>query len=261
MGAFEVIVGYATNPSTTITACTALTGQSFQVRATPEGSKTILQQVWANNKTGGTVRVKSPRMHDDQQGIRIRAPKENQRLLLPYDVAEDLYSTDTLEVQTSGGASETDQVALLVHYQQLPGTEAQLKTYEEIAPRIQSYMGVEITAKAGAAVSAWGAGVALNTSMDVFKKPDEYAILGYQLDTACTAVALKGTDIGEVRMGGPGAVEPDLTGEWFILLSKESGEAAIPVFNSQNVGNILAEVADTTAESEHHITFFCAQLS
>lgn len=260
MGAFEVIAAYKTNPGAVVSATAAYEGQSLQVRATPEGSETILQQCWANNKTGGIVRVRSPRMHDDVQGIRARVGASDQRLLLPAQVREKLYSTDTLTVETTGGEAETDDVALLMHYSSLPGSEGDFRTWEEVQPQVEQYMGVEVTLESAAAVGKWGAGVALNNAMDVFKKPSRYAILGYHLDLACTAISLRGTDIGEVRCGGPGALEPDLTGDWFIRLSQESGEPAIPVFNSQNVGNILAECADNEAKVQRHVTFLCALL-
>ena len=261
MTAFEVVGGRVVNPSTTFTELTALKGSQFSVRTTPEGTKVTLQQIWSQNKTGGSARIRSSRMHDDVNGIRVRVPAANPRILLPYDVAEPLYNQDTLIPECTGGGSETDTVFWLNYYSQLPGSEGAFRSWAEVQPRIMKYMGTELTLTSGATAGDWGESKPINPSPDLFKRPYEYALLGYLVDKECGAVGFHGTDIGEVRCGGPGAVEPDLTGEWFIRLSEETKQAAIPTFQAANVPSILAEVAHTTAETAIHVTLLCAQLS
>lgn len=255
-GAFEIVGAYKTNPGATIEECAAFSGQSLQVRA---GEGVTLEQIWTYNKTGGILRVRSPNLHDNTQGIRMRAPAENPQLILPYETSVPLYKTETLTVETSGGEAETDNVFLLVHYDDLPGQEAGLYQWSEIKGSIVNYMGVELAAKTGA-VGHWGTPVAINASMDLFKKPKRYAILGYQLDKVVGSVAIAGGGVGELRMGGPGMIEPDVTSEWYIRLSEETGKATIPVFDSQNVGNVKVELGGQTAEAESKVTLFCAEL-
>lgn len=257
MSAFEVVYAFKTNPGAVISECAAATSQSLQVKASDQDA--YLQQLWAFNATGGLIRVRSPRMHDDVQGIRLRVNAKSQQLLMPYGTEERLYSTDTLTVETTGGEAETDCVFALLRYPQLPGSEGQLASWAEIQPNIESYLGVEVAAKTGA-VGKWGTPVALNNSMDLFKRPSKYAILGYQVSAEVGAVVISGTDVGPLRFGGPGMIEPDVTSEWFVRLSEEAKEAAIPVFNSQNIGQINLELGGQTAEAESKVTFFCAKL-
>lgn len=260
MSAIEVIAGKAVNPGATITECTPATGQTFAVRTTPEGTKVTLENIWGANATGGVGRIRSPRMHDNVQGIRVRVPKADNRLLLPFAVREPLYNQDTLIVETTGGGAETDVMYYLNSYERLPGSEGNLKHPAEVLPRIANLMGIELKPKSGAAIGNWGAGVALNSNQDQFKRPREYALLGYVVNLECGAVAFRGTDIGEVRIGGPGPVEPGWTNEWFIRLSEETGLPCIPCFQSGNVGSILCEVSNNAAESEFLITALCAEL-
>ena len=260
MSAIEVVGGKVLNPGATITAMTPLAGQTFAVRTTPEGTKVVLEQMWGQNATGGVARIRSPRMHDNVQGIRVRVPKVNPRLLLPFGVKEKLYNQDTLIVESSGGGAETDNLFYLVSYEKLPGSEGNFRSPGEVLPRINAYMGVELALTGSATAGEWGAARALNAEQDQFKRPSEYALLGYVVNTECGAVALHGTDIGEVRVGGPGAVEPAWTNEWFIRLSEETGLPCIPCFQAGNVPSILAEVCSTTASQAVSVTLLCAQL-
>lgn len=261
MSALEVVASKTTNPGATITETTIAAGQTFAVRTTPEGTKVTLENIWGANASGGVARIRSPRMHDNVQGIRVRVPKADARLLLPFAVREPLYNQDTLIVETSGGGGETDNVYYLVSYDKLPGSEGNFKHPAEVMPRIVALMGAELKPKSGATIGNWGAGVALNSNQDQFKRPHEYALLGYLTNLEVGAVAFHGTDIGEVRVGGPGVVEPGWTNEYFIRLSEETGLPCIPCFQAGNVASILCEVNNNAAESEFLVTALFAQLS
>ncbi len=261
MSAIEVVGGRVVNPGAVVTELTPLTGQTFAVRTTPEGTKVTLENMWGDNATGGVARIRSPRMHDNVQGIRVRVPKTDRRLLLPFAAKEPLYNQDTLIVESSGGGAETDTVYYLVSYEHLPGSEGNFKHPSEVFPRILNLAGIELKPKSGAVTGQWGVGVALNSLMDQFKRPHEYAILGYITSADCGAVAFHGTDIGEVRVGGPGTVEPGWTGEYFVRLSEETGLPCIPCFQAGNVASILAEVSSAGAETEFPLTVLVAELS
>jgi len=261
MSAFEVIATKYKEAGAAFKECTPATGQTLAVRTTPEGTDVHLCQIWGDNKEGGEARVRSPRMHDNVQGIRLRVPKENNEILLPYDVKEKLYNQDILTVETTGEGAFYQMVCLLNYYSQLPGSEGAFKTWAEVLPRIKQYMSVPVQVKTGAEQGQWGVAKALNSVADQFKRPYEYAILGYLIDTACCAIGIHGTDIGELRCGGPGVVKPDLTQEWFIRLSEETQSAAIPTFQAANVPTIQVEAVQAAAEATRNITFLCAQLS
>lgn len=254
---FECIYSFKTNPGAVISATAAAEGQSLQIKA-GQGEARI-ENLWAFNAAGGLVRVRCPAMHDNVQGVRARVQAAITQLLLPYKFREPIPRTETLTIETTGGEAETDCVFTLVHYDDLPGESPKLARPAEVYPNIESYMGVEVAIKTGA-VGHWGTPVALNTSMDLFKKPANYAILGYVCSVQVGAIALQGGDLGNVRIAGPGTLQSDQTGEWFARLSEEAGEAAIPVFNSQNVGQLNVEAGGGTAELETKVTFLCAKL-
>jgi hypothetical protein len=248
------------NPGAEFKPFAAVTGQSHLVRTIPEGSTADLLQIWAENATGGSVRIHSPRMHDNVQGIRLRVPAANGELLLPYAVKEGLYNQDSLEVEGTGGAGETDTIYYLNHYSQLSGAEGTFRSWAEVEPRVEKYMGVEVPLKTGAVTGEWGVPKAINSAMDQFDRPYEYAILGYIMDVAVGALAFRGTNVGEIRCGGPGVLKPDLTQEWFIRLSEESGMPAIPCFMSGNAGSVLVEACQSAAEAARNPTVLLAKL-
>jgi len=260
MPAFEVVSTFKKEPGAAFVEYAANPGQTLAVRTTPEGTDCHLCQIWGDGKEGGEIRVRSPRMHDNVQGIRVRLPKENNELLLPYDVKEKLYNQDVLTVEGTGEGAFSYTAYILNYYSQLPGSEGAFKTWAEVQPRIKQYMSVPVQLKTGVTAGNWGVAKALNSVVDQFKRPYEYAILGYLTDNPFGALGIHGTDIGELRCGGPGTVKPDLTQEWFIRLSEETGSAAIPTFQAANVPTIQLEAVQSAAEATKNLTVLCAQL-
>jgi hypothetical protein len=257
MPAFELIGSYKHNPGGTMSECAAFTGQSLQVRATQ--APVHLEQLWSENATGGAMRVHSPRMHDTTNGIRSRVDAATPQPLLPYRTRELMYELDTMTVETTGGAAEVDTQFLLMSYDDIEGSNANIKGWQEIEPMVKKIMGVEVSPKTGTE-GKWGTPVPLNHSEDLFKRPLRYAILGYTVSAAVGAVAVRGVEPGQLRYGGPGIVNPDVTQEWFVRLALETSLPAIPVFSSQNVFNVEVELGGSESEVERHVTFICAQL-
>ena len=79
----ELLCGFVTAPSTTQTALTMATGDSLQLRSTPEGKKVRMLSPWTDQQTAGSLRVRSPRLHDNVQGIRLRSVASEVYPLLP----------------------------------------------------------------------------------------------------------------------------------------------------------------------------------
>src|SRR4051794_8744877 len=138
--AMQVISGRTTNPGATITALTANTGDSFVVRNFISGVASIVE-AWVQEGTLGVLRVRSSLLHDNAQGIRLRGTLTG-RPLLAYEANQQLQAQDTLTVELSGGAAETDVGALLLYYQDLPGAAGRFASWAEIEPRLEDVMAV-----------------------------------------------------------------------------------------------------------------------
>jgi hypothetical protein len=242
----EVVGGFATNPGAVLTALTPSLGTSFTVRGTDTTKNAWLASGWAFNGTAGEYVIKSPRLHDNVQGIRNRvtaaftAPLFNS----PFNpmAKQRLYAQDNLTVQISGGAAELDCGAILIYYEDLAGVAARFVDVPTIVKSGLNLVTAEVTV-VGVATGNFGGAVAINSTFDTLKANTDYAILGGMSDTRGLAVGITGVDLGNLRVGFP--CEPsvrDVTNNWFMGLSANIGLPAIPVINSANKAAITIDV-------------------
>lgn len=259
----NLITGRVLNPGAALTSLTPNTGDSFVVKNfNTDSAKARLVSLWAFGATAGVVRVFSPLLHDDAQGIRLRYTAADPTELVPDEFAQAVVAQDQLNVQMSGGGAETDTLAMLLLYDNVAGAENQrLYTYDQIAPRIKHYLGIECNLTTGATAGQYGGAQAINTNFDVLKANTDYAILGYQCDNNALAVGITGPDTSNFRVGGPVTTRHEVTAGWFVDLAKKSGQPAIPVFNSANKANTLIDIVDTATAASRNISFICAQLT
>lgn len=257
----EVIIGYATNPGATITAVTMGTGNSNQVRAFNPQSRAWLENIWMQGATAGVGRVRSAKMHDAVQGLRVRNVAAIVRSLMDKDQATRMYSTDTLTIEASGGGAEVDAIALNMFYEDLDGSNARLATWEQIKPAVVDLLTVEVAVTGPTTAGDWSAGNALNSFVDLLKADTRYAVFGYICDTESLAVALSGPDTGNYRTGGPGCIEVVETRDWFVRESIHSGRAHIPVINSNNRAGTMVSVANVAAGGTINVDLLMAELS
>lgn len=258
--ACEVIGVRATNPGATLTAVTVNTGQSLTVRNFPTTAPAYLDQMWAHEASAGVLRVRSPRLHDQVQGIRVQVGATTPDLLLPTSGDQTLYPSDVLTVELSGGGAETDTGYLLTYYTDLPGIAARLAQWGEVQPRIKNLVGVEVDDTTSATAGDWSAGTAINATFDNLKANTDYAILGYTVGTVCGAVAITGTDTGNLKIGGPGALDHIQTRRFFVDMSQHTGRPYIPIINSNNKGGTLVSTSDAAASTSVHVSLLMAEL-
>jgi len=259
--AAQLINGRVTNPGATVSALTTGIGDSFSVNNFPNTAQAYLDQMWAREATPGVFRIRSPRMHDASQGVRVQVGSASPYLLLPDGAGQLLYPSDTLTVEGSGGAAETDNFFYLVYYTDLPGVAARLASWEEVRPRVVDIAGVEVDATTSATAGQWSGGIAINASFDTFKANTDYAVLGYVTATTCGAVAIQGVDTGNVRMGGPGMNDHLQTREYFVKMAHGTGRPYIPIINSNNKATTLLYVADPATSVAINVSLVLAQLS
>jgi len=260
--ALQVITGFVTAPGATLTAWTLGSGDSLTIRSTAIDSPIHLLQVWADNQVAGVLRIRSPRLHDNVQGIRLDVTGSDVSPLLPTGVMQRLITQDTLVAEQSGSATAGDieTGALLVMYENLPGVDARLASWEQVKPLIKHILTVENTLALGTA-GGYSGEEAIDAEFDLLKANTDYALLGYLVDVECAVVGWRGIDTGNLRVGGPGSETlRNTTSEWFIRLNRLTGLPTIPVFNSANKSGILIDGAQDENGIDVTVTTILAEL-
>lgn len=263
--AMEIVAGFATNPGATLTTLTPSTNTSFVIRGTDTAKMTWLLQTMAFNATAGELRVTSPRLHDQVQGIRQRVTAAFAGPLAPGSsnaaIAQRLYAQDNLTVQLSGGGAELDCAALLVAYDDLAGVAGRFIDIPTLKKSVINLVTAEVTVTA-VATGNFGGAVAINSSFDNLIANTDYAIMGGMTDTRGCAVGITGVDLGNLRVGFP--CEPsirDETANWFVKLSSAFNQAYIPVINSANKAATTIDVQTNGAGGTFIINLIMAQLA
>lgn len=241
--ALELISGFVTAPSTTQTALTMAAGSSLTIRNAPLDSMVRMLSAWADNQAAGALRIRSPKMHDNVQGIRLQVTASEVKPLFPRGVSQRLYPQDTLIVDLSGSATAGDieSAAALIYYDNLPGTDARFASVEDVMRRGLNIVSIENTLALGTA-GGFSGEEAINAEFDLLKANTDYALIGYLVNGECCAVRWRGADTGNLGVGGPGdELARDLTSSWFLELSKAFNMPLVPVFNSANKSGLLID--------------------
>ena len=261
--ALEVIAGFVTAPSTTFTGLTMASGNSLTIRNAPLDSSVLLLQAWALNQAAGVLRIRSPKLHDNVQGIRLDVTLGDAKPLMPWGVSQKLIPQDLLIAELTGSATggDIEQAAMLIYYANLPGGDARLAAAEDVIRRGVNVVSVENTITNGTA-GGWSAEEPINAEFDLLKANTDYALIGYLIDAECTAVRWRGADTANLGVGGPGdELGRDITCDWFLWLSKLFAMPLIPVFNSANKSGILIDVADDENATAHTVTSLFVELA
>ena len=270
--ALEVIAGFATNPGATLTTLTTSGGGSAVIRGTDTTKGTWLLSTWAFCATAGELRITSPRLHDQAQGIRNRVTAALASPLTQgigsRSFAQRLYAQDNLTIQISGGGAELDLAALLVGYDDLAGVSGRYIDQPTLQKSGVNILTAEVTVTA-VTTGLWGGAVAINSSFDTLIANTDYAIIGGMTDTRGLAVGITAVDFGNLRVAFP--CEPSLrafTSNWFEALSTAfagfnsgSGYPSIPVFNSANKSTTLVDVATNGSGGTYTVNLELVQLA
>lgn len=260
MGALEVVTGRVTNPGASFTAVTFNTGNTASIRSHTTEGTAFLEEIWTQQATAGSVRVRSPRLHDDVVGIRLIAAANSVRRLLPEEAKQVVYPQDELTVEMTGGGAEVDSAAMLIYYGDLGGINARLAMWEEIQSRVEYIHSFPVAVTGPTTAGNWSDGTRMDTTVDELKANRDYAVLGYTVDTECLAVAIAGTDTGNLKVGGPGPLFADETRAFFVDQSRRMGLPHIPIINAANRQGTLLHVAKNAAAGTVNVTLTCALL-
>ena len=265
--ALEVISGSVTGAGAALTAWTVNAGNSLAIRSAPLDKKVWLMEKWAFNDTAaGVLRIRSPRLHDNVQGIRTRITATDTEPLLSglaaYGWRQRLIPQDILIAEQSGSASNIDTGHLLVYYEELPGIQARLIDNATLQASGVNRIGQEVSITTTAASAAYTGQVAINVTNDNFKANTDYALLGAMVDTRVGCVRIQGADVGNLGIGIPGEpTQRHLMSNYFQRLSQIYGVPLIPVFNSANKAAILVDATGHTAAVTTVVTFYMVELA
>ncbi len=273
MPALELIAGQTTDPGVTFTALTALLGNSFTLRSSPEVAPVYLVQVLNNAHTvvaaiDTFTRIRSPLMHDNVRGITVSrrvtadADQLSQGLLNPIPrqilIPQDTLTVEMATLAAGGGLMHT---GLLIYYADLPGVEGTFITPEEVRARALNYLTGENTITA-LATGEWGTAEAINAETDLLRANTLYAILGYTASPHGAMVRYRASAWGNLGLGGPiSNVDSQTTVRWFSDLSIQADLPLIPVFNSADNANVLIDIATYATGADIKLLTHLVQLS
>lgn len=252
--AFFTAAGAGTNVATLVSGGTG----TVSVDAFTAGNAYI-EQAWAAGATTDFVRIRSPRMHDANQGLRLFVGGTQRTNLLPWGVDAQVYSSDTPVVEIDATGAGTGLVSVTYGYDDLNAGVPKLARWAEVQPRILDVAANSFTVTAGA-IGAWGAGVALNNATDNLKADFTYAILGYVCSAGVGAFAINGADTGNFDIAFPGDPDSRETREYFILLDQRSGRPSIPLIQANNRGGTIVKSTDVAAATVSTVSLILARL-
>jgi hypothetical protein len=246
----------------TLAALAASTGDSLAVANFEVSKAAWLLQIWADVQVAGTLRVRSPKFHDNVNGIRIDTIISDVSPLLPWGFPQRLYPADVLIVELAGSAvgGDIEYVSLFEYFEDLPGVSGRFLSPEEVLRRQDHLLTVENTIATGTGGGYTGS-EAINAEVDQFITGTDYAYLGYKVDTECQAIGVRAIDFGNQRLGGPGIeTDPRVTCDWFVRLSRQYGRSLIPIFNGQNKASVLVDAVQDENGADTTITHYLAKL-
>lgn len=261
--ALELLTGIVTAAAGATVDLTMAGGNSLTVRNASQGSMIRLVNAWADVQTVAVMRIRSPQLHDNVQGIHFNVPIGDVEPLLPFEQVQHLVPQDTLQVDLTDATAGIliDTVSMLVQYDDLPGVSGIFLTSDEVRSRMKNVVTIRNNVLT-TVVGNYTGQQAINTTDDLLRANTEYAILGYQVNNQCASVRWLSSDFGNLGVGGPGsATDKNLTAKWFMHMSDMTQLPLIPVFNSANAASVLIDVASDEVIQTVIVNTIVAQLS
>src|SRR5260370_39125668 len=207
MAGAQLVTGFFTAGAAGTGVATPNGGDSFAVQNFPPSSSAFIDELWANGALTDFIRVRSPRMHDANQGIRLRVNGIVGVPLIPYDINNVIYPADALIVEIDETAAGTGAISLLNYYNDLPGVQARLATWPEISGRIDQVSGVDVLLGAIGAIGQYSAGNGVQSLFDNFQAGSDYAVLACTTAASRLSIAIQGQDTGNLKICGSRSAE------------------------------------------------------
>lgn len=261
--AIDTVGLYLTNGTTvaeTLTDVSVSSGDSLSVRNFVPPATARLEAVFVDGTSKDQTRILSPKFHDNVTGITYGPAEQPAQFLMPRVTGQMLTPSDTLVVKTGAAASSSSIVALLNYYSDLPGSAARLHMWGDISGLQKSYKTWEVDVTTSATIGTWE-DTLINTTDSQFHAGSDYAILGFQLDTAVACVGVKGQETGNLRICAPGTTDTLDISEYFVTMSDRHGTPHIPVFNADNKGSFYVSTLAKTASVSTKVYVIAIELT
>lgn len=234
-------------------------GDTLAVRNYNPGTRAYLLNAWRKGATAGMIRIRSPYLHDVQNGMRMRVLAADPTPITPYDVNQPLHAQDTLIFESTGGGAAEQESGCILNWYENPGVVGRYLTWSEVNARVNALVTTEVPVTGGAAAT-WGSAL-LSAGTGVLDANTDYAILGYGLDVACTAIGVSGLDTANLRAGGPGLTNHFETYDFFMRVARLAEIAAVPVINAANAGGTQVWVVDSAGATLVNVNLVLGRLS
>lgn len=222
------------------------TGDSLTIRgAVGESKAHLMAFITQSDAAGNKFRITSPLLHDPNTGLTYVAPENPTQFLVPEYASVQLEQQDTLTVQGQCGAATTITAGLVISYDDIRGTDADLYRWGDISGDIKSIKVVEVDL-AAIAVGAWTDTVITQTE-DQLHANKSYAVLGYSISQPIALLGIKGIATGNLRMCGPGFAGTISLSDYFIEMSEYHRMPYIPVFQANDRKGLFISAANGAA--------------
>jgi len=239
---------------------TTASGDAPGVRYFTPPAAAYLEAVSVQSSGVRQARVTSPLLHDNVTGLTFNFSEQPTSFLLPQEIGQPLQPGDTLTVSLDAAATSDSVAVLFNYYTSIPGVQARLFSWGDISGIVKSIKTVEVDVTTSATIGAWSDTLITTTEQQLHAHTD-YAVLGYSTGVAVVAVAVKGQDTGNLRVGGPGVVTAFDTTDYFVQMSNLHGRPHIPVFSADNRFATYVSTAANTASVAAKATLILAELT
>lgn len=221
-------------------------GDSTTIRGVVGESKVrMMALITESDAVGNKFRVTSPLLHDNVTGLTWVAPENPSQFLIPEYASVELNQLDTLTVNGQCGGATTITAVVVISYDDIRGTDADLYRWHDISGDIKYIKAVEVDL-AAIAVGAW-TDTAITNTEDQLHANKSYAVLGYSVTPAVTAVGVKGLATGNLRMCGPGFPGTISLSDYFVEMSEYHQMPYIPVFQANDRRAFFVSACNTAA--------------
>lgn len=221
----------------------AVAGDSAVIRNSSRSSLVLCLAAWTNAQAVGLTQLLWPSGHDLVRGARNRNLALDPTNKVPLGMPYRFRPQDPLTVTQVGSAvaGDIETFHMLMYYEDLPGTDAQMANMATVRRRGVSSLTIEDSSTATAG-GAYSGSRALNAGSDLLKADTEYAVLGATVGANCGALCIRGVDTGSLRCAIPGlTLGNNWNANWFGMLSETHDLPCIPIINSSNRAGIFID--------------------